>query len=214
MPSLRLTEDAVQVLSTYNWPGNIRQLKNVTEQISIIEKDRNINGDLLKIYLPNMNASSSSVPTVHGEKNDNFSERDILYKVLFDMKRDLSELKKLVVQVLQSDSSTMSGDEKERIISQLYKEVTPETDKLLPAPQSSNQFVNTDAYSQSPRESLTPNFPEVLEVEESLSLEDKEKELIKKALDKHRGKRKYAAKDLGISERTLYRKIKEYNIEK
>jgi len=214
MPALRLTNDAIQILSAYNWPGNIRQLKNVTEQISIIEKDRNINGDLLKIYLPNMDTSSSSVPVVHGEKNNDFSERDILYKVLFDMKRDLSELKKLVVQVLQSDPSTLSGDEKERIISQLYREISPETDKLLPQPQGTNQFVNTDAYSQSSRESITPSYPEVLEVEESLSLEDKEKELIKKALEKHRGKRKYAAKDLGISERTLYRKIKEYNIEK
>lgn len=208
MPTLRLTDDAIAVLSNYNWPGNIRQLKNITEQISIIEKERTINGEILSIYLPKIEQLSST-PVIHKNPQDNFSERDILYKVLFDMKRDLTELKKLVVQILQSDSNSISGEEKTRIISQLYKDIAPENDHLLPEPeQSQPNFVH------SVNETNSPRFQEVVEVEESLSLEDKEKEMIKKALDKHRGKRKYAAQDLGISERTLYRKIKEYNIEK
>jgi transcriptional regulator with PAS, ATPase and Fis domain len=207
MPTLRLTDDAIHTLSTYNWPGNIRQLKNITEQISIIEKERTINSELLTAYLP-APEHFSSTPVVHKDKKDDFSERDILYKVLFDMKRDLTELKKLVVQVLQADSGTaISAEDKEKIISRLYKDITPEINKMLPEPSTQvNQFTH-------PLESK-PNYQEAIEVEESLSLEDKEKEMIKKALEKHRGKRKYAAQDLGISERTLYRKIKEYNIEK
>jgi len=209
MPTLRLTDDAVVVLSNYRWPGNIRQLKNITEQISIIEKERTINGELLSFYLPKID-NFSSTPIVHKDAKDNFSERDILYKVLFDMKRDLTELKKLVVQVLQADGgSGISSEDKEKIISRLYQDITPEINKMLPEPQSnqSNQYV----YPTTP---VVQNYQEVVEVEESLSLADKEKELIKKALEKHRGKRKYAAQDLGISERTLYRKIKEYHIEK
>jgi len=207
MPTLRLTEDAVLILSNYNWPGNIRQLKNITEQISIIEKERTINSELLNFYLPKIDQFSST-PIVHKNAKDDFSERDILYKVLFDMKRDLTELKKLVVQVLKADSgSTISSEDKEKIISRLYQDITPELNKMLPEPSAqANQFSH-------PLESK-PNYQEAIEVEESLSLEDKEKEMIKKALEKHRGKRKYAAQDLGISERTLYRKIKEYNIEK
>lgn len=207
MPTLRLTDDAVHTLSTYNWPGNIRQLKNITEQISIIEKERTVNSDLLNLYLPKADHFSST-PIIHNDKKDDFSERDILYKVLFDMKRDLTELKKLVVQVLQADGGTaISPEDKEKIISRLYQDITPEINKMLPEPTSQvNQFTH-------PVEAK-PNYQEAIEVEESLSLEDKEKEMIKKALEKHRGKRKYAAQDLGISERTLYRKIKEYNIEK
>jgi len=208
MPSLRLTDDAILVLSAYNWPGNIRQLKNITEQISIIEKERTINGELLSFYLPKIDKFSTT-PIVHKDSKSDFSERDILYKVLFDMKRDLTELKKLVVQVLQTDGgTTISSEDKEKIISRLYKDITPEINKLLPEPSTqSNQFAH-------PTQPVSQNFQPVVEVEESLSLEDKEKEMIKKALEKHRGKRKYAAQDLGISERTLYRKIKEYNIEK
>lgn len=204
MPTLRLTPDAVEILSNFKWPGNIRQLKNITEQLSIIEKERTVNGELLSHYLPN-DDHFSSVPVVQKDSKDNFSERDILYKVLFDMKRDLTELKKLVVDVLQSDGSNISSEDKEKMLTKLYRDVTPETNRLLPEP-TTDQFVH-------PIQSA-PNYQEVVEVEESLSLEEKEKELIIKALDKHRGKRKYAAQDLGISERTLYRKIKEYNIEK
>jgi transcriptional regulator with PAS, ATPase and Fis domain len=207
MPTLRLTDDAISTLAAYNWPGNIRQLKNITEQISIIEKERTINSELLNSYLPKAEHFSST-PAIRKDSKDDFSERDILYKVLFDMKRDLTELKKLVVQVLKADSgSTISSEDKEKIISRLYKDITPEINKMLPEPASEvNQFTH-------PLKSK-PNYQEAIEVEESLSLEDKEKEMIKKALEKHRGKRKYAAQDLGISERTLYRKIKEYNIEK
>ncbi len=208
MPTLRLTEDAILVLSSYNWPGNIRQLKNITEQISIIEKERTINRELLSAYLPKIEHFSST-PVLHKDNKNDFSERDILYKVLFDMKRDLTELKKLVVQVLQADSDTaISPEDKEKIISRLYQDITPELNKMLPEPTPQiNQYSELT-------QPVKQNYQEAVEVEESLSLEDKEKEMIKKALEKHRGKRKYAAQDLGISERTLYRKIKEYNIEK
>lgn len=205
MPTLRLTPDAIELLSNFKWPGNIRQLKNITEQLSIIEKERTVNAELLSLYLPK-DQHFSSVPMVQKESKDDFSERDILYKVLFDMKRDLTELKKLVVDVIQSDGGDISSEDKERMLTKLYQDITPETNRLLPEPNRAEQFTH-------PIQSA-PNYQEVVEVEESLSLEEKEKELIIKALDKHRGKRKYAAQDLGISERTLYRKIKEYNIDK
>ena len=205
MPTLRLTLDAVELLSDFKWPGNIRQLKNITEQLSIIEKERTVNSELLNHYLPK-EVNYSSVPVVQKDSKDNFSERDILYKVLFDMKRDLTELKKLVIDVVQSDMSDISSEDKEKMLNKLYQDATPETNRLLPEPASRDQFVH-------PTKSAS-NYQEVVDVEESLSLEEKEKELIIKALDKHRGKRKYAAQDLGISERTLYRKIKEYNIDK
>lgn len=205
MPTLRLTPDAIELLSSFKWPGNIRQLKNITEQLSIIEKERTVNAELLNLYLPR-DQHFSSVPMVQKEAKDDFSERDILYKVLFDMKRDLTELKKLVVDVLQSDGGGISSEDKERMLTKLYQDITPETNRLLPEPNRTEQFTHPIQSS--------PNYQEVVEVEESLSLEDKEKELIIKALDKHRSKRKYAAQDLGISERTLYRKIKEYNIDK
>ena len=209
MPTIRLNEEAIQLLKHYNWPGNIRQLKNTTEQISIIEQEREISAPVLKLYLPELKPTSS-LPMVQKKEQDNFSERDILYKVLFDMKKDLNELKKLVLKIIQSDSGTISTEEKTRIIEQLYEDIQPETKNLLP------HFTDTPAHqSTSSNHSIISeqeDFEPVVEVEESLSLEEKEKELISKALDKHRGKRKYAAQDLGISERTLYRKIKEYDL--
>ncbi len=210
MPTIRLTDDAIYTLSHYSWPGNIRQLKNTTEQISIIEKERTISSEVLNLYLPKI-SPSSSVPVVTKPDQSDFSERDILYKVLFDMKKDLNELKKLVVQILQSDNSAISSEEKTKIIAQLYQEINPDSSNLLPhyssdLPPQENKEVHTAVLTQ-PEE-----YEPVVEIEESLSLEDKEKELITKALSKHHGKRKYAAQDLGISERTLYRKIKEYNL--
>jgi len=210
MPTIRLTEDAIYSLTHYSWPGNIRQLKNITEQISIIEKERNISSEVLDLYLPKV-MPTSSVPAIRKQDNSDFSERDILYKVLFEMKKDLNELKKLVVQILQSDSGSISSEEKSKIIEQLYEEIGPETTKLLPHfSQAAESHGNEEAH---PAIITRPNdYDQAVEIEESLSLEDKEKELIIKALDKHHGKRKYAAQDLGISERTLYRKIKEYNL--
>jgi len=206
MPAIRLTEDAVHMLINYNWPGNIRQLKNITEQISVIESERTIGGDLLQSYLPDYTASN--LPVLASKEKEDFSERDLLYKVLFDMKKDLTEVKKLVVDILQRGGGNISSEDKTAIIQKLYKDISPTDEKLInqtvPYQEEKTDFEHPINYSN--------DFQEHVEVEESLSLEDREKELIQKALEKHRGKRKYAAQDLGISERTLYRKIKEYGL--
>jgi transcriptional regulator with PAS, ATPase and Fis domain len=204
MPAIKLTDEAVQMLANYNWPGNIRQLKNITEQISVIESERTITGEILHGYLPDY--TSSNLPVLAAKEKDDFSERDILYKVLFDMKKELSEVKKLVIDILQNGGGNFSTEDKTAIIRKLYKDISPSEDALLDKPyeqKDSNTF-DSEGYGN--------DFEDHIEVEESLSLDDREKELISKALEKHRGKRKYAASDLGISERTLYRKIKEYGL--
>lgn len=201
MPPVRLDESARSVLINYRWPGNIRQLKNVTEQISIIEQDREITGDVLRRYLPNEGGNNLPALLSRAEENQSFSnEREILYKVLFDMKNDMNDLKKLVLDLMENRDAPISGDHAQ-IIRNLYHETG--------SPVSKEPVHNPIQISHVDKENIqdTEEF-----VEESLSLADKEIELIKKALDKHRGKRKYAAQDLGISERTLYRKIKEYDI--
>jgi transcriptional regulator with PAS, ATPase and Fis domain len=203
MPAIRLSDDAVHMLNNYNWPGNIRQLKNITEQISVIESERTITGEILHHYLPDYTASN--LPVLASKEKDDFSERDLLYKVLFDMKKELTEVKKLVVDLLQGGSVEISAEDKSAIIQKLYRDITPSSSSDLPVQvKQSGDFESTPSYQN--------DFQEHIEVEESLSLEDREKELIQKALEKHRGKRKYAAQDLGISERTLYRKIKEYGL--
>lgn len=207
MPPIRLTDDAVEMLVNYNWPGNIRQLKNLTEQISVIESERTISAELLKTYLPDYNSSNLPALAKNSESKD-FNERDLLYKVLFEMRKDITDLKKLVIQLLQSENETISSDDKRKIIDKLYHEITPSVESLVTEPYRVDK-----SKSNFEREGNFANNYEVhTEVEESLSLEDREKELIKKALEKHRGKRKYAAQDLGISERTLYRKIKEFEL--
>jgi DNA-binding NtrC family response regulator len=196
------------MLINYYWQGNVRQLKNITEQISVIERNREIDAETLKKYLPDIPGNNSSFPMVlKGEQSGNdFSERDLLYKVLFDMKRDLAELKKLVVNIIQHDGhlpENITG-ENERYLQQIYSEVN-------------HPVVNeTSIIHAVQKPSMQPSVqqPISLPVEESLSLEEREIELINKALDKSKGKRKNAAKELGISERTLYRKINEYNIKK
>ena len=208
MPSIRLNEDARQILLNYKWPGNVRQLKNVTEQLSIIEQEREITAAALTHYLPDY--QKSRLPALinnDGITEDTFSsEREILYKVLFDMKKDMTDLKKLVAQIMES-RPVGSDIEKEHegIIKKLYS-----TGEDLPM--ESDHLIGPQAHSRSSRDEGQIMDTEEI-VEESLSLEEKEKELIWKALEKHNGKRKYAAQDLGISERTLYRKIKEYNID-
>lgn len=206
MPAIKLTDDAVQMLENYNWPGNIRQLKNITEQISVIESERTITGEILYNYLPDY--SASNLPVLASKTKEDFSERDLLYKVLFDMKKELTEVKKLVVDILQSGGSGISSEDKNAFIQKLYQESSVSEESLLPKSFS----VQKEHESFSETENYHNDFQEHIEVEESLSLEDREKELIHKALEKHRGKRKYAAQDLGISERTLYRKIKEYGL--
>ena len=212
MPALRLDDEARQVLTSFPWPGNIRQLKNITEQISIIEKERNLDGSGMRGYLPHFHEHPLPALYKHVDENTFASEREILYKVLFDMKKDVTDLKKLVYDLMQSDgSSSKVNTDNARIIHKLYKEGEADLDV--------EEYENgVDHYPVVP--SMKPvkiehddHIEDTEEfVEESLSLEKKEKEMISKALVKHNGKRKNAAHDLGISERTLYRKIKEYNI--
>jgi len=208
MPTIRLDEEARQVLLNYEWPGNVRQLKNITEQISIIEQDREVSDATLMHYLPDYH--KTRLPALINKESiteEAFnSEREILYKVLFDMKSDMNDLKKLVAQIMEKGSvPTDIEQENEGLIKKLYSTV----DDL---PMNAENLITHRTPSRTEREEENILDTEEI-VEESLSLEDKEIELIIKALDKHNGKRKYAAQDLGISERTLYRKIKEYNIE-
>ncbi len=200
MPPVRLDDEARIMLINYRWPGNVRQLKNITEQISIIEQNRDITADTLRQYLPA--ASSSNLPALLSktEETSYANEREILYKVLFDMKHDMNDLKKLVLDLMENKESPISGDQA-RIIQNLYEE-----DKSTESSETASKSLRL---SHLGKESIQ-DTEEI--VEESLSLEEKEIELIKKALEKHNGKRKYAARELGISERTLYRKIKEYDI--
>ena len=194
--AIRLNDDAKTELKKYRFPGNIRELKNLTEQISLLEIDRNINSDVLKKYLPNninLPAISKNIDEVNDES---YNERDILYKILFDLKNDVSEMKIVIDSIINDKSRKVINDEKKMFLDENKK------NKLM----IDNQ-----------NDKVKEQFQEVTEVEtdsESLSIESKEKELIIKALFKNNNKRKYAAKDLGISERTLYRKIKYYNLEK
>jgi transcriptional regulator with PAS, ATPase and Fis domain len=207
MPAIRLSNDAVQMLSKNPWPGNIRQLKNVVEQISVIEHNREIDAQILDIYLPKI---TESLPYLGGPSDDVISERELMYKVLFDMKRDLTELKKLVLELVANPGGQQLNAEQSEVLSRLMRDVSaPSDNRLLETRMpASNPVVSPSNFNDD-------HFEEVedfIEPEESLSLEDREKELIIKALEKHRGKRKYAALELGISERTLYRKIKEYEL--
>ncbi len=207
MPAVRLDDDARMLLEKYRWPGNIRQLKNITEQVSIIADKRNLSADDLKPFIPftageNLPAIMSDF-SVGGGSTDYSNEREILYKVLFDMKRDMTDLKKLVYEMMESGESFNIKGENAQIIHNLYQEES-ELMNIKPTEKPAHSFATVR-----PEEHIedTEEF-----VEESLSLEDNEKDLIEKALEKHGGKRKSAAAELGISERTLYRKIKEYNI--
>ena len=210
MPTVRLEDDAVELLQKYRWNGNVRQLRNIAEQISVLEQERNIDATKLKEYLPGY---SSNLPAVIEEKkkeSDFSNEREILYKVLFDMKSDLNDLKKLTMELMENDSHQQVKEDNEGLIQKIYgndeEEVIPEeiTDEQLEVLQIPQQNVpdKQDKYY----------FAEEIEEEETLSLQDKELELIKKSLERHNGKRKAAADELGISERTLYRKIKQYDL--
>ena len=208
MPGVRLTDDGRALLMTYNWPGNIRQLRNITEQISIIEKERQIDADVLRKYLPDHGKKNlPAVRTTSGNENSgdgqtDFSERELMYKVLFDMKRDINDLKKLVLDVVSGQDQDDLTEHHASTIRRLHQDV---------APSSSSDF-DSQVHEVQIHRGREQAYEEHEEVEESLSLADREIELIKKALEKNRGKRKAASKELGISERTLYRKIKEYNL--
>ena len=202
MPALKLTDDAVKLLVNYPWPGNIRQLKNVVEQISVIETVRDIDSILLATYLP---LTLGNSPAIINESSESINERELMYKFLFDMKKDLTDLKKLVIGIASKGENVDLSNDQASVLNRFYEDVNSPSDqqKMISAPKQD------DSYTIDPKAEA---YEVHEEVEESLSLEDREKELIQKALEKHRGKRKYAAAELGISERTLYRKIKEYNL--
>ena len=216
MPTIRLEDDAIQLLMKYRWPGNIRQLRNIAEQISVLEEERNITLSTLNGYLPN--ASDSTLPAVisREKKESDFSnEREILYKVLFDMKSDLNDLKKLTLELLKSNDTEKVQEENENLIRKIYgdngDEITEDADasslEVLELPEP----IIEKPTDKTPQEDKY-HFAEEIEEEETLSLQEKEIELIKKSLERNRGKRKAAAEELGISERTLYRKIKQYDL--
>lgn len=212
MPTIRLSDESVKMVDSYKWPGNIRQLKNITEQISVIENERFITPEILLKYLPK--DTGSNLPMVIDEitsgKSD-LSDREILYKVLFDMRRDVTEMKKIIVELLQNNSD-LSTNEKSAIITKYNSDVQDNKGFAHPGETQSN-FTEQEPIIDNSYGYQEP-IQAHIEIEESLSLEEREVELIKKALIKHNNKRKYAAKELGISERTLYRKIKEYDIKK
>lgn len=203
MPTIKLNTDAEQLLANYYWQGNVRQLKNITEQISVIEKTRDINAEILLKYLPMV--SKSSVPMLFNNSgNTEYSERDLLYKVLFEMKKDLTDLKKIVVDIINSDGNLNNDiiNNNSQTLKKLYQDVQTSDNNETTSIQLHQPIIKQKEIVQMPP----------IEIEDSLSLEDKELELIKKALQKHNGRRKNAAKELGISERTLYRKINEHSI--
>lgn len=207
MPAVKLTPDAVELLNAYHWPGNIRQLKNLVEQISVIEQERDIDGPRLQSYLPH---AEEFFPAVVGAQETKIDERELMYKFLFDMKNDLNELKKLVVELLNNQGDFSLSNDQAAVVNRLYHDLNHHGEqRILPPAPIKTETVKPVVFDDPD----TEDYEIHEEVQESLSLEDREKELIQKALDKHRGRRKYAAEELGISERTLYRKIKEYDIQ-
>lgn len=207
MPAIRLDGASKNVLLRYSWPGNVRQLKNITEQISIIEKEREITAQTLSNYLPEF--GNPKLPAVIRRDNDKSfsSEREILYKILFDMKSDMSDLKKLVYDLMGKGDADMDFRESNSMaLKNLFREVRNE-EEIRP---DENESPSVDLNVHTKRNNIQ-DTEEI--IEESLSLAGKEVEMIRKALEKYNGKRKMAANELGISERTLYRKIKEYGIE-
>jgi len=208
MPTVRLNEDAQMTLSQYNWNGNIRQLRNVAEQISVLEKERELNSQILRAYLPDMGAHLPVVRSGEKESGDFASEREILYKVLFDMKNDLNDLKKLTLELMKQETSEDVQEKNQGLINKIYgKESVEENPQPLKALQLENQFQEPII---EPEDSY--DYAETITEEEPLSLLQKEIEMIKRALERSQGKRKLAAEELGISERTLYRKIKQYDL--
>ena len=217
MPTIRLDQEAVGLLLKYHWGGNIRQLRNITEQLSVLEQKREIGYQKLKEYLPHVGSNLPAIIPSRKESSDFSSEREILYKVLFDMQKDLNDLKKLTLELMNSGNASKVKTEQAQLIKQIY----------APDEQTATLTALNDEFQQEehahdvelidlddPVEQTADkyHFAEDIEEEESLSLHDKELELIRKSLEKYDGKRKEAAQELGISERTLYRKIKQFNL--
>ena len=211
MPPLKLEDNAIPVLQKFRWSGNIRQLRNVAEQISVLETNRDISAATLQSYLPEQGSNLPSVIKDKKSESDFSTEREILYKVLFDMKSDLNDLKKLTLELIQNGSSKVQ-ETNQNLIKKIYgsKENDSEIDfEEEPRGALITSQNNQDMYQENDENYL---FAETIEEEETLRLEQKEIEMIKKSLEKNKGKRKAAADELGISERTLYRKIKQFDL--
>ena len=207
MTTLRLDESAQELLCQQEWKGNIRQLRNIAEQMSILEKERNLKIETLNHYLPNkVSKLPATLDDVKEDSSSFSSEREILYKVLFDMKNDLNDLKKLTLELMQGDDSTDIKEKNQGLIDKIYGENEPIQD-------SNNLDLQSDIdIGVQTKSEDNFEYAETIEEEETLSLHDKEVEMIKQALVRTGGRRKNAAKELGISERTLYRKIKQHNL--
>ncbi|MBE7659121.1 sigma 54-interacting transcriptional regulator [Tenacibaculum finnmarkense] len=207
MPTIRLEDNAVKILLNYRFPGNIRQLRNLAEQISVVEESRLITSEKLIQYLPK---NKGNLPAVIGSQSNNSdfaNERDIMYKILFDMRNDINDLKKLTLDLMQSGDTEQVKEENHGLIERIYQEKKqPETENIevvqIGQSASSPSIANQNNYE----------YAETIEEDENLSLQEKEIEMIRKSLEKNSNKRKLAAKELGISERTLYRKIKQYDL--
>jgi transcriptional regulator with PAS, ATPase and Fis domain len=205
-PPIQLDDEAQQVLINYSWPGNVRQLKNMAEQLAVLETNHVITGPILLTYIPQEVSGRNLPMRVEHPGKEDFSERDILYKVLFDMKRDMVELKKLVAEIVEHGGVAPSFANNSQAINQLYRDIE------MPGHNHESQFTIQQPVTNNNKPDAFNITHDAEEVEESLSLIEKESDLIRKALKKHKGKRKLAANELGISERTLYRKIKELDL--
>ena len=211
MPPVKLDEDAKAILMNYRWSGNIRQLRNVAEQISVLEKEREITSSIIRSYLPDRKPQLPALIERKGQDSDFGSEREILYKVLFDMKGDLNDLKKLTLDLIKNGKNSDFDEKNQGLIEKIYGEKSSIDNK-------ENSFSSVSLKSESSEiKDVKPlvdkySYAETIEEEEPLSLHEKELEMIKQALIRSKGKRKLAAEELGISERTLYRKIKQFDI--
>ena len=205
MPTIRLDENAQNLLNAYRWNGNIRQLRNVAEQLSVLEEKREISSELLNYYLPDFNSTLPALINKSNSSNDFSNEREILYKILFDMKKDLNDLKKITDHLKSEDHKPNLKENEINAFENLQSSIdSQKSAEIIDFNEKDHTFnSNIDKY----------HFAEEIKEEETLSIHDKELELIKKALERNNGKRKAAAIELGISERTLYRKIKQHDIE-
>ncbi len=214
MPTIKLTDDAVSILENYRWPGNIRQLRNVAEQISVLEQERKIDAKTLQTYLPK---STTRLPAIvakgKNSESDFSNEREILYKVLFDMKNDINDLKKLTLELMKNGNISEVEKNNESLIQKIYG-----SDTELHEPKDNVELIamvdakNNPIKPEKEQYHYAETIEEEPQEEETLSLHDKELELIKKSLEKNNGNRKQASAELGISERTLYRKIKQFDL--
>ncbi len=206
MPTLRLDDNGVNTLVNYSWKGNIRQLRNLTEQISVIEQNRNITSGILKSYLPDYDSNLPAIISDSKSDSDFTNEREILYKVLFDMRNDITDLKNLTQELIKGETRDQPEKNTQVLIDKIYGK---ETEKRST---SALEIISNPEKENYNSKSNMDSFDEAETVEETISLQEKEFEMIKHALERNKGKRKLAAKELGISERTLYRKINQYNL--